>query len=357
MSETLTAQQRANLFAMSTRQNLQMLPKQTAKSGATSLQFSLPKSRLLSGLSLLVKAKISVKHASLTELTINEISQYYRLIRRISLDLNNGFSPYVLSGEECFMYNLLNRNGNVLLADGAVANDLMHVPGKLTASESGAVNNVEIFIDLPVTTNPRDPIGLILLQNDQTNVTLTVDIANASEMFTTVPGGFTIELASMDVTPVVETFSIPANANAYPDLSVLKLCNGRNDAMPSAGQQIIKLSTGTIYRKLLIMLTKSDGTPMGYDEVTSNFELVFNQADVNYSIAPEMLHALNTRDLGFDLPKGMYVFDFSAGGNITNYGGSRDFIDTERLTEFWIRFNTNVVGKCKIVTECLARLQ
>ena len=43
MAEQITAQQRAQLFAMSTRQNLQMLAKQTANTGASTLQFNYQK--------------------------------------------------------------------------------------------------------------------------------------------------------------------------------------------------------------------------------------------------------------------------------------------------------------------------
>ena len=155
---------------------------------------------------------------------------------------------------------------------------------------------------------------------------------------------------------MAETFSIPANANAYPDLSVLKLVNGRKDSLPTAGQQIIKLATGTIYRKLIFRLTDGSGNPMTPADITSNIELVFNQADINYSIDPEMLQILNKKNLGTSLPDGMFVFDFSNSGGLPNLGGTRDFIDSANLTEFWLRFTTTKTGKCEIVTETLARL-
>ena len=65
---------------------------------------------------------------------------------------------------------------------------------------------------------------------------------------------------------------------------------------------------------------------------------------------------LNFTEEYFELPKGVYIFDFSSGGNITNYGGTRDYIDTEKLTEFWIRTTTTTTGSVKVVSECLARL-
>ena len=167
--------------------------------------------------------------------------------------------------------------------------------------------------------------------------------------------GFTVELKNVEVSVCCETFSIPSNTNAYPDLSVIKLVNGRTDALASAGQQVVKMSTGTIYRKIILYFEKADGTPMTNEEI-GNIEIVFNQADVNYNISPDMLRAINTKELGFELPAGVYIFDFSSGGNITNYGGTRDYIDTEKLTEFWIRTTTTKTGSVKVVSECLARL-
>ena len=96
----LTAQQRAQLFAMQTRQNFQMLAPETANTTPATLQFTLPKARLLAGAVVRLKGKINLKHASSTSVTA-DIFTMVKAIRRISLDLNNGFQPFVLSGVEC----------------------------------------------------------------------------------------------------------------------------------------------------------------------------------------------------------------------------------------------------------------
>lgn len=347
--KTLTAQERAQLFAMSTRQNLQMLAKQTATSGATTLSFNLPKARLLSKILVNVKAKVKVKHDSKTEIETNVFTPY-KLARRWSLDLNNGFAPLTVSGEELAMFNMVHLHGGIVQGGSQY-----RVCDKLQASASGVVNEIKFAVEIPVTLTEKEPIGLILLQNESTNVNLTCDIANDND-FVADLDGVSAEIDSVEITPMLETFSIPVNANAMPDLSILKLVTGRNDSMPSEGQQIVKLSTGTIYRRILFKLVDENGNPMDVDSVTSNFDLVFNQADVNYSINAEMLRTLNSRMYGFDLPTGMYVFDFAYQGIANAMCGTRDFIDTERLTEFWLRFNTNKKGKVEIVTECLSRL-
>ena len=318
MSEKLTAQQRANLFAMSTRQNLQMLAKQTVTAPSTSMQFTLPKARLLSNIFVRVKAKIKVTHASLTSIK-NDVLNPYRIIRRYSLDLNNGFSPYSISGDGLALLNMIQPNANMIMDRSAYFN----CPNNFTASAGGTENEFMFTVQLPVTLNPRDPVGLILLQSEQTVTDLRLDIGNPIEMFTGNMDGFTIDLVSLTAEPMLETFSIPANSQAFPDVSVLKLCQDRTDTLTSAGQQIVKLSTGTIYRKLILFITDEDGNPASADYVTSNLELVFNQADCNYSISAEMLRAKNAFDLGHDTPDGVFVFDFTNQG-MPNFGGTRD---------------------------------
>ena len=337
MSDKITAQARANLFAMATRQNMQMLAKQTVTSTPNTVQFTLPKARLLAGLYVRIKATFPEGCLDGTTGSPMEVksTKFHKLVRRISLDLNNGFAPFVVSGRECAFYNMIDVN-----ADNVINSWVQNVSNQ----------TVTFNYHLPVTTNKRDPIGLILLQNDQTNVTLSIDLGLASEF------GAPAEPTKVEVSVMAETFSIPANANAYPDLSVLKLVNGRKDSLPTEGQQVIKLATGTIYRKLAFYLTDEEGNPMKPEDITSNIELVFNQADINYSISAEMFRELNAKDFGCYLPEGLYVFDFSAGGSFSNMGGTRDFIDSANLTEFWLRFNTTKKGKCEIVTETLARL-
>ena len=354
----LTASQRASLFAQATRQNMQMLPSQSVNQGATTTTFTLPKARLLSKLLVDVSAKVKIKHASATNVPEHDVFSPYKLLRKISVDLNNGFSPYVIGGKECAMLNMVHRANAKYIGEVYENTDETNAFGywkNKGASASGQTNEIRFTLELPITTNDRDPVGLILLQNDSTVVNLVIDWANATDMFDDV-SGYTIELVEGKVTPMTETFSLPSNPNCFPDLSVLKLVNSRNDSYVGAGQHIIKLSTGTIYRRLIFRILDENGNPLSDDEITSPISLVFNQADSNYNIDPRLLRMLNTTQYGFTLPKGMYVLDFTYNG-IVGLGGTRDLVDTERLTEAWLRFSTNGSGRCEIVSETLARLQ
>lgn len=351
-NEKLTAQQRAALFAQATRQNFQMLPAEKATGGSTTLSFQFPKSRLLSKVMLKCNALIKIKHASITNVPFDGFTPF-KVLRKITMDLNNGFSPYVIGGKEAAMLNMIHIHPGVMTRNSNNEQAYVYMPD-LKASTEGTTNVISFNLELPVALNDRDPVGLILLQNDQTNVTLMCDIAAGADILDYATG-YTVEVEQVVIQPMLETFSIPAVADAYPDLSVLKLTNSRVDSYVGSGQNIIKLATGTIYRRLVFQILDDNGNPLNDSQITSDISLIFNQADANYNISPAALRALNTRMLGYELPKGMFVFDFANQG-LTGLSGTRDYIDTNRLTEFWLRFSTVGKGKIIIISECLARL-
>ena len=80
-----------------------------------------------------------------------------------------------------------------------------------------------------------------------------------------------------------------------------------------------------------------------------------NTADIPYSISPNMLRKLNLMQSGVALPDGCYFFSFDWQG-IIGMGGSRDYIDAERISELAIRFNSSVPGKLTVVSEKISRL-
>lgn len=353
MAQTLTVQQRNAMFAQATRQNIQSFGKKTITQGATMVDFLLPKARLLSKIYLECDFKFKLKHASKTTLDTDEFTPY-RPIRRLSLDLNNGFSPYVIGGKELSVLNALRMNSNIVFPQSDNEVGYCYAPKQLKASTTGVSNHIRTTIELNTTLNDRDPIGIVLLQNNETAVELKVDI-ESENMFVNNEAGFTVEVEEITLQASAETFSIPAIAEAFPDISVIKLVTSRTEAFPGNGQNLIDLTTGTIYRKLAFIVEDLDGNPFADEDFTSNIDLIFNTADVNYSIPAKTLRHINESQLGIALPKGCYCFDFSYNG-LPNLGGTRDYIDTERLTSFQLRFNSNKTGRIRIINENLARL-
>ena len=331
MAETkLTAQQRAQLFAASTRQHFQMIGTQEVSGGAQTIEFRVPKARILQGIRLFVEATFTAAGE------YKDAYAPYDIFRRVSVDLNNGFSPIVASGRELAYVNMLYPNAQM-------------VP----AAESGTLctkgdKKFDFMLDVPLTLNYRDTSGLILAQNAETTISVYCDIANANVF----GDGFTYD--KIKVTAMATSFSIPARSEWFPDLSILKVVDSRNETF-TAGSSYIKMPTGMIYRKLILFFTYADGNPMTDEDITSNIELVLNTADIPYSISPKMLRAINKMQNGVEMPTGVYFWSFDWQG-IIGMGGSRDYIDAERVSEFSVRFNSGKAGKLTIISEKISRL-
>ena len=347
--QQVSAQQRAMLFAQATRQTYQTLPAQRATMEHDTISFQLPKARLLSKIILQVNAVATVKGEGAT-VDLHPFSPY-GIIRHIRLDLNNGFSPYTLEGKDAFLYALNRFNPDVLLP-GDNPRGMAYVENK--ASSAGTDNKIKFDIHLPITLNERDAVGLVLLQNEETSVTVSIDVGEFKNAYK-LKGGESVTFKSFEVTPLVETYTVPPTEIARPDLSVLKIVQSKGDTFKGGGQEVVRLQTGTIYRKLALYFEDEDGNPFEDSDFQGNLEFVFNTADVPISIKPSMLATKNHHEFGYALPKGVYLFDWSYQG-IPNLGGTRDYIDTERLTEFWLRFTTQKAGKVSIVPETLSRL-
>ena len=348
----LTAQQRAMLFGAATRQHFQMLGMKEVSGGAQTVSFRVPKARIMQGVKLYVEGKINLKHASGTAYQVGELD-LYRAIRRLSIDFNNGFMPVVCSGEEMALVNMLYPNPETIKANNN-GKTLAQSAASWNASSGGTENDFSFMLDVPLTINYRDPVGLVLAQNAETNIDITIDIANAIALLGAGSTGYTADFTSLKITPMITSFSIPSDQRAFPDMSVLKIVDSRNETFTS-GQSYIKLPVGMIYRKLILKFEDSDGSPMSIDDITSNIELVLNTADVPYSVSPKMLRQINTMQAGIAYPDGCFYFSFDYQG-VNGYGGSRDYIDAERITEFAVRFNAAAGGKLTIISEKLSRL-
>lgn len=353
----ISPEQRARFFAQMTRQHQQMRPAIGATENST-VSFNLDKVRLSSKIMLLVEGVLNVVHASNNSFTPSPFAPF-DFIRNINVEINNGFKPFTVSGREAHWYNLVNNYSRVVRPTYAAPASL---PGRGrnylgtgadTSANGGKDNPFKMVIELPLTLNERDPIGLILTQNEETVVTVSVTFGAAASLLT--GSGFTGAVSNLTVTPMVESFSIPPVKEAFPDISILKLVHSTRQTVTGAGPVSLRLPVGLTYRKLLIYIEDANGG-IADNAFSGNFQLIQNGADYPYQVAPKVLAALNEQQYGQALPTGLYCFDFSYQG-IANYSGARDYVDTERLTEFWFNFQAPGAGTVTAVYELLSRLR
>lgn len=341
--------ERASLFAQMTRQHKKTSPSIAGASGGTST-FTLNKVRLTNRVRLEIAFTLTVTHASLTTFVPDDFAPFNAL-RRVSIDMNNGFSPFVVSGTQLMMYSFMRDDAGILTRASSGRGKVV-MP--LVASSAGTANVCRMLVDLPLSLNDRDPVSLIVTQNQQTNVDVTVDFATGIDLLA-VTTGMTAVLSAITITPLQESFSVPPVKEAVPDIGILKLVQASTQAISGSGQQTIKLPTGMTYRKIALLITDANGNGVTDASLTGNIDIILNQSDIPYSLKPSILAAINHEQFGRVMPDGLYLFDFSYQG-LANYGGLRDYIDTEQLTEFWIQFTAGAAGNVSVVYEQLAKL-
>ena len=349
MAKNLSPAERNLAFVQITRHMLQKLPAMTLVESSTA-SFTLPKTNLTSKIYLLVEGTFKVAHASQTSFQLKRYAPY-RFLRNVRVSINNGFSPFQLSGVGLAIYNKLRLNSKIL---DPVTDELGYCYMTQTASSGGTVNNMRFILELPFVLNERDPIGLILTQNEETVVTVQVDTNNIIDLFKD-KTGYTVSEVNISMTPVIESFSIPPLTEAMPDISILKLVHEQNFGIGQTGDLTLKLPVGTTYRKLILDFEDGNGEGFGLTDI-DNLQVILNQADIPYNMPAKLITGLNQLHYGDILEKGTFVIDLSYQG-IPNLGGARDYIDTERLTEFWIKTNVGKTGNVRVIYETLARLR
>lgn len=334
----LSPAERAMLFNQHTRQHIISLPTRPLLPSST-IEYELPKVRLTSRILLEVHGTITLGGTGTATATPWRAARY---IRNLRVNINNGFNPFQISGRGLFLYNCLLNSGIGETVDE------QNVLGVTRASTVP----FRVYLEVPLTLNQRETMGLINTSNPQTTVNLVIDSDTLASLYTTAE---TFTGSDIRVTPHIESFSIPQHADAIPDLSVLKLVHEFSQTIPAAGDVTFDLQTGLVYRKIIA----------SYEDVTGNIgmavtalgplQLILNQADFPYIMAPQLVRDLNHKSYSQLLPAGVFVWDFT-GGSQPNYGNARDYIDTERLTEFWLRTTTTNTGRLTVITETLARL-
>lgn len=350
--QRISPAQRAINFAQSTRQHWKMLPAIAGAENAR-ISFELPKVRLLGRIRLLVQATLNVQHAA-NVTYVPALFAPYRFLRRVQVEANNGFTPFNVSGMGLYFYNLLQPNSPAMRVDNVAGRSKVQMP-LVAAPAPGANNAIRFVVDLPVALNDRDPIGFVMLQNGSVVVNVNVDLGAVADL-APAAAGYTFAVNNISITPMVETYSIPARPDALPDLSILKLVHEKIETIAGAQVATIKLPVGTTYRRIIVWNENAAGAGVADNLLAGDMEILFNQADIPYSISPTILSAINAEQYAAPLPVGLHVFDFAYQG-IPGYGGARDYVDTERLTEFWLRFNAPAAGTCRVVYETLSRLR
>jgi hypothetical protein len=349
-----------NEFRNKTFKNLQKEPTITLTEDST-FRFSLPNTRYTSRVYLLVRGTFDLTHASATDWNaVRHREAPWNLIKKIKLDLNNGFAPFTVSAYGNYLINLCNPQNDHLRFDTTdSATNRAAVVLTDVAASGGDSNTFQMLIELPLQINKRDFKGLINTQDPNLQVTVEIETGNAEDMFTSTTG-YTVGTPSWTCTPFIESFTVPANTLTDPttpliDLTTIKTVMEQTWTISASGEFIVKLPIGQWYRRVILDF-HSSGTALTAAQIT-NFIMALNQADQPLNLSSYQLAALNHQQIGetAEFPEGSYLFDFTDQGFL-NYGGSRDYINTNGLNEFWIKCQLGTTGTVRAYYETLTKL-
>jgi hypothetical protein len=349
--QKLSAEQRLANFNIATKQSIKPAGVRTALVENTEYSLDLIKSRYLANTFLRVQGTITATHASLTSYTPHEDAPF-SLINRVVLDMNDGFLPMTLTGKSLWAYNnTLYKNAPTILTPATSGQRKAVVQG-LTASSGGTANTIDFTLQLPNTINRRDGIGLILLQGAEQLGTIKVTMGAVADI-APAASGFTFALSNLSFSVYTESFTVPYSENARPDTSVLKQVLEKVDVL-AATENTIKLpvAKGMYYRKIGFTIYNATPARQLDSFITSDIRLLLNQNDNPYQIKPQELARRNTESYGAELPTGQYVFDFADQG-LVNMAGTRDYLETDNLTELWLQFTTSGAGTIRLWSEQL----
>jgi hypothetical protein len=311
-------------FETATRQNIRKVAQLPFLSGQR-VSKDLPRTGLLANLFVRVDGTLTVTGAP--TLKSNQYGKPFGLIDRLSVKTNNSTAIVDVTGAGLALRNMMDDNAFFdILAANMVEAETSN-PTYQFGVAAGA-NPVTFTLKVPIVVNDRDPIGLILLQNGETLVTVNVDWANPSNLFTL--NGGTVAFSG-DAHVTMEYFDVPVNKADYPNLAVVHTLLEDTIAIDGTGTTEYQVPRGNIYQRLSHRILLNDA-PAAATDIDRLF-LKYNQSLNPYAIDSKDVLAMQRYRYKRDLLKGAYVWDFAYQGQ-AGFGGHRDLVNSAGITDF-----------------------
>lgn len=278
----------------------------TKTAGANTQSTLLPRSGLLARILLRISATVSGTVTGPNALGMSS------LIGRIRLLLNSGVEVFNVSGA-----------GYSYLLQEAFDSEYFLATGQNQGRTAVSVATFNLDAIIPLMINQHDPVGLILLQNQQLQATLSVEFAAEGVVAT---GGPTI---ACTVQPYYEFFTVPNDPANLPNLLTIHRILEDQVVIAGAGDYQYNWLRGNPY----IGLYHGAGIGVAGTDNWTAFKLRINQSDYVLDIDP------NYVDMSFRLLRGRarapgaVLLDFMATTGLGMFEGLRDIIDTGALSD------------------------
>jgi len=351
--KVITNAQRQINFNKATRKMIDTYPAVTLSENAKH-KIELDQVDLTSRVYLIVEGTFDAIHASSTSYTAARHAPY-SLFNKINVKFNSGFVPYDISGKSAYIMKLTDRNPSVWTPNSTSTTRTANILTLVADTDGGGNENqtCKFLIDLGFMLNERDINGILLTQDKETTVTITLETDDVLTAILGDASGFTTDNVSFSVTPVVERFTIPQDEDAMPNILQMKEVTEDVYTLSTVGENEMVIQTGGIIRR--VWLDFYDSTDGHTDAEMTRIKVKENKATTPIDITSRALMIKNQLLYGAALPQGVYCLDFASQG-LPNYGGQRDWLDTDTISRLTINPTITAACSCRVTLERLRRL-
>jgi hypothetical protein len=292
------------MFDAATRMKIVPLTVQTRPTGGGTIRWNLPRSGLLGRIYLIMRGTVA------GTLTVPNPLGFASVIRRVRLQVNSGIDLFSVSGAG---YHYLLRGMSELESDETPQSNAR-------SAVTAAAFNVDMVI--PVQINQRDPVGLVMLQSEQTLVQLEIDFETDANVAT----GATV---TCTVEPYLEVFTVPVSQDDWPPLNVIHSVLEESRVIPGAGDFTYEWPRGNTYLQLIHGC--GIGVP-GADNF-SRVRLRLNQSDNILDAIPRFLDMQRAYSTLLTRVAGTIPFDLVGSSGLGMYDKLRDTINSQMVTD------------------------
>jgi hypothetical protein len=292
-------------FVANTRRKIVQLPTQTRPTGGGTTAINLPKTGLLGSIFLAIRGSIA------GTLTSPNGLGFASIISRVRLTLNSGIDLINLSGAG---YHYLLRE--------VLESEYVDIAGQSNARSAVSAAAFNLDMVLPMAINMRDPLGLVMLQNEQTLLTLNIDwLADAN-----VATGATVTATAI---PYIELFTVPVDPADYPPINILHQILEDQQAISGAQDWVYNWPRGNTYLQVL----HGVGIGAAGTDTFSKVAVRVNQSDYLQNSDIPFRDMEFRRLRGRARQAGGIYLDLLGTSGLGNYGLTRDVFNSQLVTD------------------------
>lgn len=252
----------------------------------------------------------------------------WNLINRITFRINTGPTDIVsLTGYELYLRNFWFERG--FAPDKAGSGDTTPDADIHASPVASGANTWLLSWWIPVAANFGNnfTVGMINMQAEQIDASVEITcgaLLDPATLVTATTGNFFLYKHYREV-------PLPTQVQ-YPGLWVCRTLSKTIPVTATGDQQNI-IERGGLLTSLIVMLRLNNARSNSIDR----FEIQINDGDKPEIIDRQWLRALNRKELGCNLPTGVFFHDFWHATEQVSEGDSRDFYDTQRYTKLDFR--------------------